>query len=728
MASPLGPPPAGAPVPSAGAPPGAPPAAATPPGLAGPGFTGGGPVPLLNPPQDALPTFVMPPRPAARPRKIPKELDVKNQAHLDYVQKIIDSDNVFKESSMTVWKRTVDWWDLFLARQPDTRDPVDELWRSDAFVPLPFSTTRTKAAQMTELIGNTGDTVWQVEATRETGRWYQQARQIELELDYVHRMNRWRKFLLKFATGRSVQGTAYLKIVNTRRSHIVDLRATEEDYSDFESAIQQAMTMGAPQPPDPVADPEQFEKWRKLVNKTERFPQIPTYPEDGEKEIVEYEGPVFQYIPMWAVRLDPTVDELENQSVIIHRMVKPMQYVLDRSDDDPNSDKPFYLKNVKAAGDNWDGSVLLKEEQALAEATGLNPLKENHPMYRKSVKLWEVWSPDDPFKYSVILNERYVINKRPLEFPLLTRSPNILAARNVVVPGNWYGLSDYQECEKLFKELNTFRRLRMDGATLTTLPAFVKASGFSFTEAMKKIRPGMIITANTASSIQSLIRHTLPPEAYREPQEMKLEIEEATEVTAPSKGASATVGRVTGVEFQGRAASTSLKFKIDAGFIEDELASMPPVILSFLVQMGNGKRLRHEIGGDPDALVDMPRSQLIQAIGMRFRLRGATKHLNPDLQVQQLTTLLKQFDPVLTATEKRFAMQTALELLELRGTSKILSDQGASAIEAQEQMARQSAMQQQALAGQQAQQGAVPLPGPVQQPPQPAGPPQGGQK
>lgn len=655
-----------------GAPGAPPPGVIAPPGLGGGGILGGPP-----PPAAAAPMLWLPPPPEPVVMKLDPRLDPDNPIHKDYVDLIVQSDKHFKEQATTIWRKANDWWDLFLAIQEDKRDLVDESWRSNVFVPLPFSITRTKAAQTVELLGNTPNTVWQVQAAREEGTWYEESQHIERLLDYTARVNRWRKMLYKLATSRSVQGTTYLKVVHAKRSHVTTLTPGAEEYELFKEAVQNAINLGAPYPGHSEAE---FEAWRNLVNTSKNYgPPIPTPPKSGPQEVVEYEGPVFQQIPLWSVRLDATIDEMENQPIIIHRTVKPRQYLLDRADNDPNSDKPFLLKNIEAAMASWNGQVLVTEERVLAESLGLNPEQENHPYYKDAVKLWEVWSPNEKFRYAIILNGTHVINKRPFENPLLTTCPNIFALRNVIVPGSAYGLSDYQEPNTLFTELNTFRRTRMDGAVLTTLPAFVKESGYQFTEAMKKIKPGMIISARTATSIQALIKHALPAEAYREPQEIKLEIEDATEVWSATKGAPATVGRVTGTEFQGRSAATTLKYKLDCSLLEEELAMLPAVTLSLIAQMGPA-RWRKEIGGDPDALVDVTRDKIIQSIGMRFRLRGATRNLSPDLQIQQLTTIMRQFQNDLTPVERRAALQVIMELLEVRGVSKILSMEGQQTI------------------------------------------------
>jgi hypothetical protein len=639
---------------------------------------------------------------------IDPRLDPKGPDQLLHVHFIEELYQHYTQQSMEIWRKAGEWWDLFLARQADTRDPIDEQWRSDAFVPLPFSTSRTKAAQLTELLGNT-EPIWQVEATRETGTWFEQSKHYERLLDYDFRQNAWRKFLYKLALARSVQGTAFFKVVWSKQSHVVTMAPTGRDYARFQEAIANAVQAGAPNPPNWMTEPEPFEKWRELINKAGKGP-IPGPPVVGPREVIEYEGPTFQMLPIWAVRLDPMIDEMHLQKCIIHRMVKPRRYVTDRMDNDPESGKPYYQEAVEEAMGGPGERFLEEEEERLAMALGLNPQKESNPYYKDAVELWEVWSPDEPFQYSIIMNRRAVINKRPFERPLLTSSPNIFALRNVMLPGFMYGLSDYQEPEKLFKELNTFRRIRMDGATLTTLPAFVKQHTFQLTEALKKIKPGMIINAPSANAISSLIKHNLPPEAYREPAEIKMEIEDATEVYSSTKGAPATVGRVTGTEFAGRQGQTTLKFKVDASLVEEELMKLPLVCLSMHAQMGP-ERITKEVGGDPEACIDVTRDQLVEAMAMRFRFRGAVRNIQPDLQVQQLQTALGSNQDVLTPAERRYALRLQLEIMDIRGWSRILTPEGEAQITQLGQANQGAAVAGAETAQTQAEQAGVPVPG-----------------
>lgn len=634
-------------------------------------------------------------------------LDPNAAEHKEYVRYITETEIHNREASMEIWQKALDYWDLFLAIEEDDRDPVDEAWRSNVFVPLPFSTTRTKAAMITEVLGNT-EPVWQVEAIREEGDWYEQSRHYERLLDYAARQNKWRKFLYKSMTSRSVQGTTFAKIVWSKRAHTVTLQSTEADWARYEKATSTAIMMGAPDPNLPPFNGD-IEAWREVVNKAKRFGRIPAAPVDGSREIVEYEGPILQQLPLWSVRVDPMIDEMANQRVIIHRMVKPLSYILNRADDDPNSDKPYLKANVDAAMSGWDGQILENEEQELADSLGINSMRESHPYYAKAVELWEVWSPEEPYQYTVVMNRKAVINKKCFERPLLTSTPNIFALRNIIVPGHFYGLSDYQEPEKLFIELNRFRRLRQDGATLSTLPAFGVQRGVNFSEAMRKIRPGALIPVPVAGAIQSLIQHQNPPEAYREPQEIKLEIEDAVEVYSSTKGAPATVGRVTGTEFQGRSSQIQLKYKVDASMVEEEWADMPLVMLSFFAQMGP-EHIHKAVGGDPDAIVDVSRDQLVEAMNMRFRFRGAVKNIQPDLQVQQLTTALREFQDVLSPTERRAALQLVLGILDVRGYSKILTDEGMAQVAQMAQSAQGAEQAQNGAVQAQAEQAQVPVP------------------
>jgi hypothetical protein len=648
-----------------------------------------------------------------------RRLDPESKEHIEYVRTAGDMYDYLERELLPIWEKTMDWWDLFLAIQDDLRDPVDEQWRSNVFVPLPFTATRAKVASGVDMIGNT-EPVWQVEASQENAVWYDQSKQAERLIQYVHRMNVFRKFLTKLLTSRSVMGTTFFKVIWQRRSSIVTMNSDDSAIEAFTRALEEAGQRGVPPGPDWVRQPREFDAWRTQVNLAAKMPTsqfagvyIPAPPLFGPQESVEYEGPVFQQLPIYSVLLDPYVDELKDQPFLIHRMVKPLRVIQDRADNKEPvpGGKPYIERNVDAALQGWDGQILTQYEQELAGKLGLDGERQGNPYYEQAVEILEVWSPWEPFKFTTIMNRKAVINKTPFERPLLTTHPNIFALRNIMVPGFFYGLSDYQEPETLFKELNQFRRIRRDGATLNALPVFVKQAGVNLTEQFKKLKPGLVITLPTKDAITSLINHVLPPESYREPAEMKEDIYDATEVPPYMKGQQATLNRVTGTEFQGRQQSTTLKNKVDVCLVEDEMLMLPVMILAFFAQVKGD--LRKQIGGDPDALVDLPKNVLVQLLNARFNFRGASKHLQEDLQVQQLQMALKDFADVLTPPERRAALQLIMEILDIRGWSKVLTEAGTGQIAAASATQQGAANAQNVQATDQANAAGVQAPGPA---------------
>lgn len=639
---------------------------------------------------------------AAAGMKLDKRLDPDDDAHIDYVRRMVEMKQHFDTTSVNTRRQMVENWDKFLTLEEDTRDPVDEQWRSQIIIPSAFVTTRTKVAQGVDILGNT-EPVWQAEASRDEKNWLEQSRSAQNLVSYTTYHNAWRKYLYKVLTQRSVMGTVFLKLNWEKRAHKFFDVPHDEDQARFLSSIQHAIDTGAPQPPDWRTQREAFDLWKDTVNLAGLQGQVMDVPlqEPGYVEVTEYEGPVFRTPSVWSIYVDPLVDEIRDQKVIIHRVVKPLADILALADDDPESDKPYLLKNCKAAQKGTDGSVLQKEEQQVAEKMGLNPQKDNHPYYKDAVELWEVYSYDEEFKHAIIMSPESggtVINKRPFEHPLLTTTPNIFMLRNIIVPGHAYGVSDYHAPRHLFEELSRFRRLRMDRATLTTLPIFVKQTGIRIAEQLRRISPGMVLESPVANGITALIKDTVPAEGYREPPEMKLEIEDATEVPGYAKGMAATVGRVTGTEFQGRANQIGLKFKVDASFVEDELMAVPTVILSMFAQMAS-PRIRVDIGGSPDSMVDVAKKDVVKMLNTRFRMRGATKNLQPELIVQEITTALRSVPPnVITSAEYRGFLELIFAELDIRGAKDILTPAATQQLATAEQ-----AQTQAGVAGAQAQ-------------------------
>jgi hypothetical protein len=640
-------------------------------------------------------------------------LDPDNDEHKAYVRLVDDIEINYAKRSQETWSKVMDYWDLYLAEQDDPRDSIDENWRSKIFVPLPSSNTIAKTSELVNIL-TSADPMWQVSASTDDPQKLQAARPIERLLDYSVRMNSIRRLMFKLFTSRAVQGTAFMKLTFRNQTHDIMHYPQDGDIEKFQAAIQQAVQAGAVPPPSPMQQREEFEEWRKLTNTAGTFGRIPDLPEGGVKTITTYTGPVMEQIPMWDIRLDPTIEDMCNQKFVMHRYIRTKGEIMSRADNDMSSGKPYYLPAVKKAIDMSSGEMVLQWEKQLTQTLGVDPPDVSDPVWEEYGEILEVWSPDEKYKFAVILNRQAVINKNPFEFPTTDGRPNIFGIRNLPIQGHYFGLSDFKQPEELFKELNQFRRLRMDGATLTVMPAFIKQAGLTLPQNMRAIRPGGFITLPNLNGIKPLFDHQLPSEAYKEPAEIKTEIDDATGISGYTKGKEATINRVTGTEVQGRAGQTQMRFKVDTGIIEDDLSTLPNSILSMWHQLGEDT-VRIAISGS-DPLVEVSKSDIAQYLNTDFHFNGPTRAQDPDMLVQQLVQATAQFQDVLDPSERRAAYKLILDTLDIRGTSKLITPQGEARF-AQQQQAEQGAATAEAGAAQ-TQAEAANSPSPNQPPPQ----------
>jgi hypothetical protein len=641
-------------------------------------------------------------------------LDPDNDEHVRYVRLVEDVEANYLKRSQQVWSEMLDYWDLYLAEQDDPRDEIDENWRSKIFVPLPSSNTITKASELVNIFANS-DPIWQVMPSTEDQRKMQAARPVERLLDWSMRMNNVRRLFFKALTSRSVQGTTFMKLTFKTQKHEIMHYPRGGDEEKFQRAVQEATSAGAVPPPNPVEDPEGFEEWRQLANTAGTFGRIPEYPQVGPKMLTTYQGPVLEQIAPWDVRIDPTIAEMEKQPFIIHRYIRTKGWVMERTDDKMDSMKPYYGPAVKAALDKSTGEMVQQWQQQLTQTLNVDNPELSDPTYEDYVEIMEVWSPNEKYKFAVLLNRQAIINKNPFEFPTTDGRPNIFGIRNLPIEGHFYGLSDYKQPFELFKELNQFRRLRMDGATLTVMPAFIKQAGLSLPQNMRGIRPGGFITLPNLNGIKPLFDHQLPSEAYNEPAEIKTEIEDATGISGYTKGKEATINRVTGVEVQGRAAQTQMRFKVDTGIIEDDLQYLPNSILSMWHQLGDD-HVRLQIAG-ADPIMEISKSDIAEYLNTAFVFRGPTKAVDKDMLVQQIIQATQQFADVMTPVERRNAYKLILETLDIRGASKLVTPEADQQFAASGGAQQGAEMAQNQQAGQEAQATTEPSPQP---------PPQGG--
>lgn len=622
--------------------------------------------------------------------------------HAKFVRDVDERMRFYRDQRMEVVRDTLNFWDLYLTRRREFRTKGEE-WRANLALPDAFANVEAKVANLLSIMLS-ADPVVQPEGVQDAHM--DTARSVERLIDYVYRKNAFPKWLTKNLRARSVAGTSFFKLTWVEQAHTVTFSRDEKAIQRFEAAVEAAQLLpGIVPAPNWLAEPEAFEQWRKLLNDA-RNARIPAPPVEGPQRIIRYRGPKLHVLPLTSVYLDPLIDEMAEQNFILHRVVKPAAWLEEKVA------AGFYdAAAVEYAMEGWDGIVREDEEVELAAKMGIlsDSGAASDPYYAKAVELWETWQPGGEYPYALILNRRAIINKRPEEMPFLHGEPSIGATRGVVVPGHFYGLSDLAPPSDLFWEKRKLRNLRVDAVTMRVLPAFTKLREVGLPEMMHKIRPGALIPVSRQDAVHALINDPMPPEAYREPADMDVDIADSMGVYAATKGAPATIGRVTGTEFQGRENRAQIRFKLDSLFLEEDLAPINRQIVAMFAQMGDDP-LVVKVGGDPNPVITMDRATLMESMETQWRFRGPNKAINRDMQVQHLLMWVKTFAVNLTPIETRYAAKLILDLLDVRGSTKLVSTEGTVQKQQEFEMAAEAAALQQQGMIQQGRMGNVNVP------------------
>lgn len=620
----------------------------------------------------------------------PKTFRVGDPFHDRLVRDYEECDRYYLQASMPFYEDVLENYDLYLSQADDERSP-DELWRANIFVPLPFSNMETRNASLVNIITR-ADPIVQVEGVLEGNR--ETAKDLELVSDYTYRMNTFRQWFMKHQRAVGIQGTDFIKPVWVERAHNVYVFVDDEEKEEFAKRVEEAVQNGAPDPPDPTLQPKEFEVWRNLVNKAKKTTTpIPEAPISGVRQIVTFRGPELQRLQLQSVHVDPLIDEIKHQDRVFFRTLVPLAWVLERTGDKP--DKPFRPDQVEKAMHGLNGEDLERYDREVSSKLGLNPMEKQYqdPFWHHAVELKEVYDqdPSSEVKFAVVLNGKAIINKDCFEFPTWSGDCLITGVRNIQVPGHFFGLSEYKAPKSLYEELRTFRNLRQDEATLRVLGVWTKLKEAGIPEQMYKIGPGSIMEVGRHDALQQVNKQGLPNEAYREPQEIKAEIADAHGIWDSTKGAPATVGRVTGVEFSGRNEQAQLRTLMCAAAYEDEMLRVNRQFMSLWAQNGRGI-LRMVYGG---RLLSLNRDTLIESITMSYRFRGVTQAIDRNLQAQQLMMVAEKFGGVLTPAAGFRLLGLILETLNIRGLESVVTseDVEAKTQEAAAAQAAQSAQQ-----------------------------------
>jgi hypothetical protein len=627
--------------------------------------------------------------------------------HDKLVQEIEEIEAFYRQQLTASFTAMVKRWRLYLAERDDKRLP-HEKWRANTFVPYPFSGAETKASALCEVMNSTDPPI-QAEGFDSDDKL---ARKMERVHDYTLRKNKWGWQQDLAYREMIVQGTMFWKLTWGNRSRMVNVHPTMDQIRKFDQAVDQAVQLGAPPPPE---DPEQFKEWRQTVNTARYFGIIPEQPLPAaqQQEIVEYRGPLLERPFVGDLRFDPMVEDIQEQQLFIHRIVKKRKWVEDRAGTGP--EYKFDPRQVEAARANTEDGRFSIWEEEIAAMLGIPRIAQADPLFQDAVELWECWRPGTTAPYCVVMNRKAVINKTPDTHPFWHGQLPFIPVRNVPIPRRLLGISDLQQTEKLYLEMNTLHDLLLDAVLLAVIPVFTKKRSSGVVENQRYLRPGGFIDVDVADAIQSLTKFDPGLQhAFRMIENLKANIDE-TNATGPNvRGSAATIGRVSATESQGRLSQALLRTKQQVLRIEEEHQNIPAQAAYLWYQFGE-EQVRLRIGGDElaiDPFVEMGRNDFLQMLGIDFRFRGATKALNRELSAQQLDAWLKTATQAaaLMPKEVRAVLAKIYEIQGHKGVGNIITDEGTAAtqevydaqilqarmqVQAANQAAQQAQMQQQ---------------------------------
>lgn len=608
------------------------------------------------------------------------------------------------------YENMVRWWRLYLAQQDDPRTDEEKEWRSNVFVPYPYSVVETEAAAHAEILNST-DPLVQAEGVGDEDEG--PAKTLERLLDYQLRMNRWRRKLFMFLRECGIQGVVPFKTYWVEKSMPIVLFPTKVEWEDFNKALLDALKLGAPPPPDLATEPKNFEAWRRMVN-TAKKTSIPEPPYGGRQRFVQYRGPWHQRISLFDLFFDPHIEDIQDQPIVIHRMILPLRWLLERTG--PGEDKKFDPGQVAAALSGWGGERHAEQDRSINDFINLSDTAFQDPIYEKGVELWEVFRPTSPECHLIILNRKTIINKNPTAMPFWHGQIPITFLRRSQIPGRALGISAIQQPEKLFYELQALRNLRVDAVTLATLPVLARLREMGMSDKQRKIRPGAVFESSRPDAWQQLTKIQVAPEIFREIPDIKNDIDEANATGGNVRGNQATIGRVSATESQGRLTQALTRMKHNAIAYEEDLQSAVEQSSMLWYQFAK-EDLRVNVGGK-GGNVTVKKAELMEALAYNMRFRGATRAVGKDMLVQQLNQFGKDFATFMSPTELRALMDRIYETMGMKGKDAVLTPETTKLLQTAFEAETQARIAQAQMAAQ-----PPPVPGAPPDPNDPDAPP-----
>jgi len=593
---------------------------------------------------------------------------VGSEIHDKAVRRALEYENYYRDRLSTPFQSSVRDWKDYLGDRTDRRG-AHEKWRANVHIPIPHSTAE---AEIGVIVDNfmSPDPLVEPEAVRVKDE--SRARALTAAYDYWLRSGHFRRFLTTLVRATKVQGTEGFKLLWDDDSVTFPYQPSQDEIQRFVGAVQMAsQQFGMPPAPDFQTDPQGFAEWRRQVNEMAMTSSLPlSIPEPPVRvlSITRYRGPKLVRIPWYELRFDPRIEETAAQPVILHRMLKSKQWVQSQVEAGR-----FDAAQVETALRNFTGEKFSQWEDQVSSMMGVGGSEAdavNH--YRDAVEIMEMFSPEDPeVKHAIILNRHAIVNTNPESMPYWDGGHCVGFLRDTLVPGYAIGMPFMKQIRPLFVEKDTLRSLRLDALTLAVLPVYLKQAGLGPVEMDSFLRPGLLATVSNVNGIVPLTKPQLPDAAFREDAQIDADIADYRSTYASVKGAPATVGRVSATDTERRFTQALSKHKLTVSSYEDDLSPFIPKMALLQYQKGDPELMVKLSGDNENPFATVKREDFLEAINMDFRFRGATKSLNRDAIIQQITQIVKEFMGVLAPSEIRAAGARMYDTSNLKGKEEV---------------------------------------------------------
>lgn len=605
-------------------------------------------------------------------------------------------------------------WKRYYNERTDNRIAGED-WRAFTKRPTAFQITETLVAVNVDLV-TSADPMVQTE-----GVGYEDdpmARAIEKQIDWAFRRNKFPIHFEHLQRAKRVQGTTIGKVTWQKRGIVTAVaRDTQESRDAFEAAVREAERQSrvpAPTGTDPVSV-EAFDLWRETVNsELGGKVVVPPIPTAKKTQLSMYEGPVIERPSIFTFSFDPTIETIQEQKYFFQKIPVCYQDILDRSDDDPNSELPYVRSQVEAAKSATSPDDYQNWNKEVAALTGL----EGQGIYDETqdCELMEVWCADYDTPFIQILNRKTIINKHPDVHPFAHGMKPYFMLKNTPIENQFLGMSEFEPAVDLYEEENKLSDLLMDAVVMSVLPVLLRStrSGFNLSTA-GQIRPGAILDIARPDALKTLDK--MNPgilDAFREIGALRDEIDNTHATWGNVRGAGANVGRVSATDSVNRMNQALVRQKIHAQRDELDLQDAVLMILGLLYQFGSDET-KVNVGG---SRVVVPRERFLDAIFEDFKFRGATRAINKAERIQSLVNFDKNFKDSMVIGERRALMKEVLHTEGIKAIDKIVNDTNTAEMVQAEQLAKQAA-----LAQAPGMMGGGPSPGAAGGPPLPSGMP-----